>query len=382
MNLDSKKILAEQGLCLKLSRAGMSYPEIAVEMNISQDAVYRRMRGARKVESLDPELARRLADNGLTDLSGLHSGWLLDKDDQGSGASLYFYMGPDQEKISFTDAILECLSDIPKLEPIKLLTQYENVSDLANWLAIADLHVGGDWGDEVLEHDFYATLDDVIGRLPEATHAVLFELGDLLEANDHKGVTPASANPLDVKRGPDEMLKSKMTAIKLLRHAVYRLLQTHETVEVHFIKGNHDPSSHQAVMLSLNEHFSLNPRVEIVVTSKEYRVISWGECAAFPHHGDTIKWPALKDVWADQFPDEWAAAKMYRIIMTAHFHHDKRVDLIGAVAEQFRTLHKPNNWAKGKGLLSRGTLTAMTVHKTLGERHRTISQVRPLLRGA
>jgi hypothetical protein len=208
---------------------------------------------------------------------------------------------------------------------------------------------------------------------------VLFELGDLLEANDHKGVTPHSGNPLDVIR--DNALLNTQMAVKLMRRACYRLLERHATVQVHFVKGNHDITAYIAVMLAMEEHFANNPRIEIVVTAAEYRVVTWGQCAAFPHHGDTLTWPALKDVFADQFEDEWAFAKAHRIVMTAHFHTDRKRDLVGCVAEHFRTLHRPNNWAKGKGYFARGSLTAMTVHKERGEENRTISNIRNLRRG-
>lgn len=385
--MDQEQILQEQQACLAAHRDGKKIWEIADETGLSRHQVRRRISGARKRERLDPALAARLEDRGITDLSGLHSGWLLEKDKDGSGQSLYFYLGPDEEKISFADAILDVLGDIPKLPPIsRVPVSIEEAlgggKDYANWIALADLHVGGDYADPQLEQDFTNAIDDVVRRMPPAEHAVLFELGDLLEMNDHKGETPHSGNRLEVKLGPEEFLAVTKTAIRLIRHALYRLLETHETVEAHFVKGNHDPTAHIAVLLALQEHFANNPRIQIIGSENEFRVVSWGACAAFPHHGDTLKWPELKDVFADQFPDEWAAAKAHRHIMTAHFHHDRKRDLIGCTAEQFRTLHRPNNWAKGKGLFSRGSLTTMTVHRYRGEEYRTISNIRNLHRGA
>lgn len=372
--MDKDRLLSEQKACMQMLQEGKTLSQIVDATGLTRHQVRRRISAAKKRERLDPELLGRLESRGITDLSGLHSGWLLEKDKDGSGQSLYFYLGPDEEKLSFVDALLDVLADIPRLEPITQNRVNDLPSDYANWIALADLHVGGDYGDPILEDDFNTAIDDLVQRMPRARHAVLIELGDLLEANDHKGITPTSGNILEVRK--DNHLAHTLTAVKLIRRALYRLLETHETVEAHFIKGNHDTTAYMAVMLALHAHFELNPRVEIVVTDQEYRVISWGQCAAFPHHGDTLKWAQLKDVWADQFPDEWAAAKMHRIIMTAHFHHDRRQDLVGCVAEQYRTLHRPNNWAKGKGLFSRGSLTAMTVHKDRGEEHRTISNIK------
>jgi hypothetical protein len=376
-------VIQEQNQCLALLKEGKTIMEIAEIVKISYDQARRRIRAARRREKMDPELVSRLDHQGLTDYSGLHSGWLIEKDANGAGHSLYFHLGSDDEKISFADAMMEVLSDIPRLDPIALVQpkkdRVEEGKDYATWIALADLHVGGDYGDVQLEKDFTFAIDDLVSRLPPAEHAVLFELGDLLEANDHKGVTPQSGNLLDVRR--ENHLGNTLTAVKLMRHAIYRLLETHPTVEVHLVKGNHDPTAYIAVMLGLAAHFEENPRVKIIVEDWDYRVVTWGLCAAFPNHGDKATWNQLKDIWADQFPDEWAAAKAHRIIMTAHYHHDRKRDLVGCVAEHYRTLHRPNNWAKGKGLFSRGSLTAMTVHRDRGEEYRTIANIRNKLKG-
>lgn len=372
----ANSVVDERDVCLQMANDGKTRAQIAESLGISVWSVKRRMSSARKRERLDPELVKRLeTEVGITDLAGVHSGWLLKKDPGGSGSSLYFYLGPDQEKIDFVDALMEVLHEIPRLDPIEMVrTSTKDAKNFANWVTLADLHVGGDYGNAVLERDFISAADHLVARLPPASHAVLFELGDLLEANDHKGVTPNSGNPLDVKRG--NHLENSLTAVSLVRHLLYRLLETHDTVEAHFIKGNHDPSAYITVMLALSEHFKKNERIKIVVSDDEFRVISWGQCAAFPHHGDTLKWEQLKDVFADQFEDQWARAKAHRHIMTAHFHHDRKRDLVGCVAEHFRTLHRPNAWAMSKGLIARGSLTAITVHLDRGEEHRTISNIR------
>lgn len=375
--MNKNKLVEEQTQVLLLQQQGLTLAEIGEKMGLSHSSVKRRLSGAKKAERLDPEIVKRLQDRGVVDLAGLHSGWLLEKDKSGSGQSLYFYLGPDEEKISFADAIINSLKEIPRLEPVKRMVESKWAGKgYANWLAMADLHVGGDYIDPATEENFNWAIDDLVGRMPPAQHAVLFELGDLLEMNDHKGITPGSGNHLEVKLGNEAFLEATQIAVRLVRRALYRLLETHDTVEAHFIRGNHDETAFIAVMLALKEHFADNPRVNIVVSASEFRVVTWGRCAAFPNHGDKLKWPQLKDVWTEEFPDEWAAAKAHRVIMTAHFHHDRKQDLVGCVGEHFRTLHGPNNWAKHRGLLSRGSLTAITVHAERGEEFRTISNIR------
>lgn len=373
-------IEAEQAYCLQMKRQGKSRAEIADLTGMSLHQVKRRIAGGLKAEKLDPEIRRQLSAKNISDLAGLHSGWLLQKDpSSGSGSSLYFHLGPDQEKIDFADAIRDVLREIPVLPPLPAPGIQADAKDHANWIMLADLHVGGHYGDPQLERDFERAIDELVSGMAPAEHAVLMELGDLLDANDHKGVTPASGNPCDVIR--DNVLTNTQTAIRLMRWAILRLLETHQTVEVQMVKGNHDQSAYIGVMVALAAHFADEPRVFINVSDDEFRVIQWGLCALFPHHGDTLKWVALKNVWTDQFPDEWAQAKSFRLISTGHLHHEKSHDLGGCMGRQFGTLHRPNGWAKGRGLFSYGMLAGLRVHKTRGYCGEKVANITPMLKG-
>jgi len=375
----SEDLMREQAECLRHSRAGKTMTEISAIMDLNRHQVRRRLQAARKREKLDPVMADRLAAEGLVDLAGLHSGWLIQKE-KGSGSSLYFHLGKDEDPISLAEAIKETIAEIPALPPIETVMLPGTGRGYATWLALADLHLGGEYGSQSLEDDINAAVDDIVQRLPPAEKAFIFELGDLFDANDHKGVTPASGNPCDVIR--DDMLKNTLTAIRVLKRAIMRLLETHFEVEVHLVPGNHDPDSYLAVMIGLDGLFQLNDRVSVAVMDDEFRVVPWGQCAAFPHHGHTLKAQALKDVFSDQFPDEWAEARAYRLIMTGHLHHqDRGKDITGAETRQFRTLHRPNRWARMKGMFSYASLNAMTVHADRGPEYETISPIRPMLRG-
>jgi hypothetical protein len=375
-------LIAEEARCVELRQRGIPLITIAQMTGLSSDQVYRRLQSAKKRARLDPEIVRRLEAEGLRDLGGVHSGWSITKDATGSGSSIYFHLGPDQDKIDLAEALRASLSKIPRLEPIRRLRETRRHRDaaknFANWLMLADLHFGAGYGTAALEAELEARIDELAARMPPAEKAFIFELGDLLDANDHKGVTPASGNPCDVMR--DDMLSTTQAAVRSMRRGILRLAETHDEVEVHLIPGNHDPTAFIAVLLTLEAHFERNPRVRIHVPrtklEEDFRVVPWGECAVFPHHGHTASWEDLRNVWTDQFPDEWARAKAFRLIATAHFHHDRKRDLVGCVGEHYRTLHNPNKWARNKCLFNRGSLTGITVDKNRGEFQRTITNVK------
>ena len=359
----------------------MSRKKIAEALGVSVRTVKDRLERARyarqrvaaeKHQSLDPEIASRLASRGLTDLRGLHSGWLIDKDDNGAGQSLYFYLGPDQERIDFAEAVRNVLADIEPLAPISVPPLIG--ADCCNLLPLADLHCGGEYGNEEYEAKLIDLIDRIVSRLPPAEKAVVVELGDLLDANDHKGVTPASGNNCDVVR--DDHFGQMKMAIRVMTHAIRRLAETHAEVEVHMMRGNHDETSFMGVMLALGAFFKDSAHVNIIESVEDYRVIEWGGCAVFPNHGDRAKWEQLRDVWVTDFADQWAAAKVCRLIWTAHFHSLKSQELAGVTCVGHRSTAKGNRYVHLNGWRSKRGICAVTLHKTEGEVDYTPSFIR------
>lgn len=383
MTISKEQIQREQEKCLELRNQGLTRPEIAQIMNLSARAVKRRLEGARKANRLDPHIREQLVEKGITDFAGLHSGWLLEKDENGGGSSLYFHLGPDQEKIDFAEAMRDVLSDIPKLPKLPAPKKTKDTKDYANWLFLADLHLGGEYGCLNPVKELTEAIDKVVESARPAEKAVLCELGDLLDANDHKGVTPASGNPTDTIR--DNHFGNTIQSVEILKHAAYRLLETHKEVELHLIRGNHDETAYIAVVLALAEHFKDNPRLTVFVPScpeeEEFRVITWGQCGFFPHHGDKAKPKDLKDVWADQFPEEWNQCRMWRLIATGHFHTYKAEELLGAEHRQFGTAHRPNRWARMQGFFNRGRISILNVHKEWGLENENYFNFKPMLKG-
>ena len=363
MRVDSKELEARRQEVARLKALHYTREQISEKTGLSFRQVKRCLQSVAKAERLDPQIADELRSRGVSDFAGLHSGWILQKEKDGSGTSLYFHLGPDQERIDFAEAMREVMTEDMRLPPIA--APEPRADDVCNFVALADLHIGRNYNHTIVEADFAACVDDLVSRLPSARKAVLVELGDLLDANDHKGVTPASGNPCDVIR--HDHLANTLAAVRIMKRAIYRLAETHAEVEVHMVRGNHDETAYIAVMLALHEAFHDSPHVNIVVSDHEYRVIEWGNCGLFPNHGDKAKWAALKDTWADQFPKAWARCGVHRAIWTAHLHHYKEVDLVGVTAKHFRTVARRQQWEKEQAYFSRGTLSAETWHKTAGK---------------
>lgn len=350
----------------------------AKKMGIGRSTLQEMLKRALKWEAAEdsPGQIEALETTGL-DVGIARHGWRIVVDPETGSRDSVFWVSsnPEIPPESFTHRLKEALKDIDRLKPIPKPTQCDE--ELCNFIPLADLHIGGQYGDPEYLKEIERCTYKLMGSLPKAKKAVILELGDLLDANDHKGLTPASGNACDVIR--ENVLKNSQDAIQIMSRFIVLALRTHEEVEVHLLRGNHDETAYIAVMLTLQAYFKDNKRVKIIVTDDDFRVIPWGLCAVFPNHGDKAKWEDLKGVFADQFPDAWAKAKYWRFIWTAHFHHDRQRDIMGVFAEHFRTLSAPNKWAKQKALFARGGIQAVTLHKTDGEINRTKVNLRPLL---
>lgn len=356
---------------------GENYVIVAELLSKNESTVRRAVKAALAWGDASEGQKDALESTGL-DISQARHGWRIIVDPlTGSRDSVFWKKETDSEDdpINLAEAIKASLKSIP---PLAQIAGPKNLpADLCNFIPLADLHVGGEYGDPKYLTIVNEAIDRLILALPKACKAVLMDMGDLLDANDHHGLTPASGNNVDVIR--ENHLKNTCDAINIMSRAIVRLAETHEEVEVHLLRGNHDETSYIGVMVALYYRFMDNPRITIVLSDDNFRVISWGKCAVFPHHGDKAKWEDLKSVFSDQFPDDWARAKYWRFIWTAHIHHDKQREMIGAVGEHFRTLSTGTNWAQMKGLFSRGGIQAITLHKKWGEIGRTKTNLTPLL---
>ena len=337
------------------------------------------VRKALKWEGVDSGVAASMAATGIG-INTIKGGWRIVEEILPDGSKVrnsVRYSVKDQPVDSgdMADAIKLALADIT---PRGLISAPKNLPQyLCNFIPLCDLHVGGEYGDPDYLDVVFDSITELCEDLPKAKKAVLLDMGDLLDANDHHGLTPASGNECDVVR--ENHLKNTVDAMNIMRHAIELLLPTHEEVEVHLLRGNHDETAYIGVMVALATFYKDVPQVNIILSDDNFRVIEWGKCAVFPHHGDKAKWESLKDVFADQFSEAWARAKFWRFIWTAHVHHDKQRELGGAMGEHFRTLAKPNNWAQMKGLFARGSIQAVTLHKEKGETKRRKVNLPPLL---
>lgn len=336
----------------------------ASAMGVPPSTFKSRLDEARLKGFLLSEGAKKIVDQAQLGYGEAKGGWIHSYDEEGKKIGATRWAATEITPEEIRETVQEALEGLDRLPPVPEPERSDK--DLQNFIPIADLHFGGEYGRPEYEMECNSTMDALFGRLPVAQKALIVDLGDTTDANDHKGVTPASGNTCDVIRhGLQGVI---FTALRFLKRTVYRALEGHVEVEVEVQRGNHSETSYLAVLVGLIEHFADNPRVTVHVPKEGdlFRVIRWGECGILPDHGDRLKWPDLKDIWTASLADDWAACTAYRLIATAHFHHDKQRDLAGVECRHFRTMAAPSQWAKSRFPPMPRSACAITMHKYEG----------------
>jgi hypothetical protein len=346
---------------------------VARELGIHRSTVQEALRGTdSRIDLLDPEIRKRLEQKGyLDDIKGLHSGWIIDKNKDGAGESLYFYLGKDeQEAIPLEERLAEALANIPRPDPVQPPEKHD--ADLLTIYPIADAHMGlMAWGKETGEdYDTNIAAERVrnwiaraVDASPASGVAVILDVGDLTHADDDSNMTPRSKHVLSVDT---RHFRTLDVTIAALAGAVDYALLKHERVEVYILPGNHNQTSYMAVMFALSERYRNEPRVTVHKKPGEFFVMQFGNCMLAAHHGHGAKPDRMVHFLADEFASIWGATR-HRFLWTGHLHHHKSADIGGVTWEQLRAVTARDAYAVGHAYVARAQLQAITLHRTDGE---------------
>jgi UDP-2,3-diacylglucosamine pyrophosphatase LpxH len=199
-------------------------------------------------------------------------------------------------------------------------------------------------------------------------HAVLLGLGDYFHANDAKAVTPQSGHRLDVD---GRWQKVFLAGAKLATALVDILARKHESVEVVFLPGNHDPDAATSLAVALSLFYSATDRINVRIDPGLHWHRLFGKVLLGATHGHTMKPDRMAMMLATDAAKEWGLAE-HRHVFFGHIHHET-VRAVGPVrCESFSTPAPKDAYAAGGGWRSGRALNAITFHREDGEigRHR------------
>lgn len=231
-----------------LRQAGHMPVEIAAMMggHETRTTVSLLLRRARKWADMDPHTALTLSDMGIEDPSKVHSGWLKQSDENGNGASIYFYHGKDQERIDLRAAVEESISqafagrapEFPQRPPVEggnLL-----VVDLAD-LHFGKLSVASETGEtynrDVAKHRTIEGVRRLLAlAMPFGIGRILFVLGNDMLHIDTPGGTTTSGTKVDTEGSLHQMYVDCADA---MREAITICAKVAD-VDLVYVPSNHD----------------------------------------------------------------------------------------------------------------------------------------------
>ena len=290
------------------------------------------------------------------------------------------WLKSDVPREQFLDAFKSVIEDLAATLPAKpaITPPLSTVDNLATLYISNDLHLGllawnqesgTDYNLELATAQLRSAYDYLFECSPASRVGIVVDLGDLLEADNQKNVTPKSGNVLSVDSRYPKVLRA---AYEALIYAVDKALQKHEIVYFYNIEGNHDVSSGHAIREVIRTAFRDNPRVIVNESPAPIKYHQHGQVLLQFAHGDGMKMRQAGEVMAHDCQDIFSSTK-YRYSHLGHFHTDSVYDGKLCRVESHRNLAPTNAWAFHMGYRAQpGTMKSITYSASRGEISRNL----------
>jgi hypothetical protein len=252
--------------------------------------------------------------------------------------------------------------------------------DLMTIYPLADLHLnlkawrdysGEDYNLDIAFKSAAESVSELIDRSPPSRVGVILGLGDLFHQNDSTNATPASKHRLDTDVPWPSALRKGISLLLLL---VGYALRKHETVEVDFVPGNHDPDATVALAAALAVFHDQSSRVRVGDGQRDFWYREHGLCLLGGAHGHKLKPDQMALTLATDMAEAWGRSK-FRNFFFGHIHH-KTAKSVGPVkVESFESPAARDGFSQGHGYRSDRSFTSITFHKTRGELSRNFVNI-------
>lgn len=281
------------------------------------------------------------------------------------------------------EAVAAFVTEIPRADPI--IAPGTSNDDLLNQYTITDLHfgmlswkeeTGADYDIKIAEGLLLDWFASAIRMSPDASTAVLAQLGDLLHHDSHNSITPTHGNFLD---SDSRLQKVIRIVIRTLRRVIKMLLEKHQRVHLIMADANHDPASGAWLREMFAAFFENEPRITVDNTAGTYYMVEHGETSLFYHHGHRRKLEDVDSVFAGKFREAYGRTK-YSYAHIGHKHSDQLKSTNLMKVEQHETLAAPDSFAANSGWISNRSAKVITYHRKWGEVGRIIIRPEMVLR--
>lgn len=260
--------------------------------------------------------------------------------------------------------------DLPRAEPVPV--PIGGNANLLNQYTVTDLHfgmlswkeeTGADYDLKIAEQLLLDWFAAAIRMSPDASTAILCQLGDLLHHDSHDSVTPAHRNVLDADSRLQKMIR---VVIRTKRRIVQMLLEKHQHVHIIEADANHDPAGGAWLREMFAAFYEDESRVTVDTSPSTYYVYEHGETSLFYHHGHKRKIATVDSVFAGKFRETYGRTK-FSYAHIGHLHSDELKSTNLMKVERHETLAAPDAYAANGGWLSGRSAKVITYSKQFGE---------------
>lgn len=250
---------------------------------------------------------------------------------------------------------------------------------LTNFLGLFDLHIGekissddpaGRWDLEIAKRTIVDCATHSMSCAPKAKRLVICFGGDAMHYDGVTPVTPTSKHVLHSDGDFDAMADA---TIEVAINVTDAGLRAHEEVYLIWASGNHDLSMSRIMRRMLAHIYANEPRLTVVQSRLDYYALRFGKVMIGVHHGHGAKLTDLAGVFASMFRQMWGEAE-YAYAHAGHQHHFHEKERGGMIATQHPSLAPSDDYALGKGLISRRGCVLVTYHDSFGEVGRTMAR--------
>lgn len=271
------------------------------------------------------------------------------------------------------DVIAACedrLRDFPRFAAVP--APIPSIAPLTNFLGLFDLHIGekissedpaGRWDIATATRTIKASVQHAISVAPKAKRLVLCFGGDAAHYDSLKPVTPRSKHVLNADGDARDMADA---VLDVAVHAIDEGLRTHDELYVVWAEGNHDEYTTVWMQRMIARLYADEPRLTVVGSRVPYYALRFGKVMICVHHGHGAKLTELAGKFAAMFREMWGQA-VYAYAHAGHQHHIHEKERDGLIATQHPSLAPSDDYALGKGLISRRGCMLVTYHDEYGE---------------
>lgn len=226
---------------------------------------------------------------------------------------------------------------MPPIGNINLLNQY-TVTDLHFGMLCWGEETGADYDLKIAEQLLLDWFAAAIKMSPDASTAILCQLGDLLHHDAQISVTPTHAHVLDADSRLQKMIR---VVIRTMRRIVQMLLEKHNQVHIIMADANHDPAGGAWLREMFAAFFEDEPRVTVENGASTFYAYEFGETSLYYHHGHKRKINSIDSVFAGKFRDVYGRTK-YSYAHIGHLHEDELKSTPLMKVERHETLAAPD----------------------------------------